>query len=140
MVGAEDPVIAGAVANDGAELRQHVHHVGTKHLPARGDQGANASELFGAEHVARRLAGGIDQIETLADPDHQGFGKSRIDQDLIGHASPQTDRGTKEKGGTGDKPRPAFESCDHRDDQPITLPGSTFTPGPMVEDTATRWM
>jgi hypothetical protein len=32
-----------------------------------------------------------------------------------------------------------FRSCQFITGQGITLPGSTLTPGPMVEDTATRW-
>ena len=42
-----DAVIAGAVADDGAELRQQVHHVAAERRAARRDHRADVGELFG---------------------------------------------------------------------------------------------
>lgn len=56
-------------------------------LTARGDHGADRLELFRAERLDRRLAPAVEQIEPLADANHLGLGKTRIDQDLVRHRS-----------------------------------------------------
>ena len=82
-----DAVIAGAVADDGAELRHQVHRSAAERRAAGRDHRANVSELIGGEHLIRRLAGGVEQIEALAEALHLGLWKARIDQDLLGHCS-----------------------------------------------------
>ena len=111
-----DAVIAGAVADDGAELRQQVHRVAAERRAARRDHRANVCELFGGKHFLRRLAGGVQELEALAETLHLGLWKTRIDQDLVGHccsflASPARRRLRKvtsnAKGGIG-RPIPPF--------------------------------
>ena len=82
-----DAVIAGAVADDGAELRHQVHRSAAERRAAGRDHRADVGELFGREHFIRRLAGGVEQFEALAEAHHLRLWKARIDQDLLGHCS-----------------------------------------------------
>ncbi len=56
-----------------------------------------------------------------------------------GHDDRYIEIDIQQKGGTG-FPCPALVLILARDRPQCRLPGSTFTPGPMVEETATRWM
>ena len=80
-----DAVIAGAIADDRAELRQLVHHGRAERRSARRDHRPDAGELVGLEHLVRRFARGVHQFEALPDAHHHRLGKARIDQDLVRH-------------------------------------------------------
>jgi hypothetical protein len=80
-----DAVIARPVANDRAELRHPVHHLPAQRRRAGGDYRADAREFILREHLMRRLATGVEEVEALADALHQRFGKTRVNQDLFRH-------------------------------------------------------
>ena len=80
-----DAVITGAVTDDRAELRHHVHHLAGKRRSTRRDHGTDAGKVIRRKHLVRRLAGGIHQFKTLADAQHQRLGEARKDQDFFGH-------------------------------------------------------
>ncbi|MGY4488906.1 hypothetical protein ACVWWR_008097 [Bradyrhizobium sp. LM3.2] len=82
-----DAVIAGAVADDGAELWKQVHRLHAERRAARGEHRADATELVGRKHLARGLAAGVEQLEPLGEARHHRFGKARVDQDLVSHCS-----------------------------------------------------
>jgi hypothetical protein len=80
-----DAVIASAVTDDRAELRHLVHHGPAQGRAAGGDHRADAGKLFRREHLMRRLARGVHQLEALPDAHHHRLGEARIDQNLLGH-------------------------------------------------------